>query len=107
MGRCIRRKLAGQDTLSVLALPGTENADYKSVKSLASVLAETMTAPILVAVEQDMAKALGQAIALCRAEEDGVLCIDRVRLGSGDYLDVGSPVGPAFPVVVKTLILQQ
>ena len=107
LGRCIRRKLAGQDTLSVLALPGTENADYKSVKSLASVLAETMTAPILVAVEQDMAKALGQAIALCRAEEDEVLCIDRVRLGSGDYLDVGSPVGPAFPVVVKTLILQQ
>ena len=60
---------------------------------------------ILLAVEADMAKALGQALAL---QTDGpVLCIDRVRLQEGDYLDVGAPVGPALPVVVKTLVLQR
>lgn len=52
-----------------------------------------------------MAKALGQAVALRLPPERPCLCIDRVRLEEGSYLDVASPVGPALPVVVKTLIL--
>jgi len=36
-----------------------------------------------------------------------VVCIDRVSLKAGDYLDVGAPVGPALPVVVKTLVLNR
>ena len=104
---CIRQKLSGQDTLSVLALPGLEAPDYRSIKALAETLAQVMPSPVLVTVEQDMAKALGQAIALCRPPGESILCIDRVRLKAGDYLDVGNPVGPALPVVVKTLILEQ
>lgn len=103
----IRQKLSGQDTLSVLALPELDGLDYARIKALASVLSEAMPAPIIVSVEQDMAKALGQAIALCRPEGDSILCIDRIRLKNGDYLDVGNPIGPALPVVVKTLILEQ
>ena len=103
----IRQKLAGQDTLSVLALPRLDAVDYATVKNLASAIAQAMPSPTILAVEQDMAKALGQAIALNRPTGDGILCIDRVRLKNGDYLDVGNPVGPAFPVVVKTLILEK
>lgn len=103
----IRGKLAGQDTLSVLALPGFADAPYSRIKELARVIAEAVPDPILVCVEQDMAKALGQAIALCRGGDAGILCIDRVRLKNGDYLDVGNPIGPALPVVVKTLILER
>ena len=33
------------------------------------------------------------------------LCIDRVALEEGSFLDIGQPVGPALPVVVKTLVL--
>ena len=46
---------------------------------------------------------------LCAAVSAGaqVLCIDRVKLTQGDYLDVGTPVGPAIPVVIKTLILSK
>ena len=54
-----------------------------------------------------MAKALGQALALRLGRNASILCIDRVRVHPGDYLDVASPVGPAFPVVVKTLVLQR
>ena len=61
--------------------------------------------PLYLAVERDMAKALGQALALYLGPNASILCIDRVRLRAGDYLDVGAPVGPALPVVVKTLIL--
>ena len=103
----IRQKLAGQDTLSVLALPEFDAPNYENIKSLASVIATSMPSPILVTVERDMAKALGQAIALRRPPGESILCIDRVRLKNGDYLDVGSPIGPALPVVVKTLILER
>ena len=100
-----RRKLALQDTESVVAMTGFSGS-YRQVKALAEDLAAAFAGRrILLAVEADMAKALGQALAL---QTDGpVLCIDRVRLQEGDYLDVGAPVGPALPVVVKTLVMKQ
>ena len=61
---------------------------------------------IYLCIEQDMAKALGQALALRLGEDAEILCIDRIKVTDGSYLDVGAPVGPAFPVVVKPLILQ-
>ena len=33
------------------------------------------------------------------------MCLDGVALDEGSYLDIGQPVGPALPVVVKTLVL--
>ena len=101
----IRRKLASQDTESVVAMAGFSGS-YRRVKELAEELAAAFAGRrILLAVEADMAKALGQALAL--HTEKPVLCIDRVRLQDGDYLDVGAPVGPALPVVVKTLVLKR
>ena len=62
---------------------------------------------LIVALESDMAKALGQILALRLGREAPILCIDRVKLEAESYLDVGAPVGPALPVVVKTLILNR
>ena len=59
---------------------------------------------LYLAMETDMAKALGQALAL-RLPQVEILSIDRIRLAPDSFLDVGAPVGPALPVVVKTLIL--
>lgn len=103
----IRQKLAAQDAVSALALPGFAAPSYAQIKALAKSLARTMPNPAILAVERDMAKALGQAISLELPPDRGCLCIDRVRLRPGDYLDVGNPIGPALPVVVKTLILEQ
>ena len=101
----IRASLASQDTESVVAMAGFSGS-YRQVKTLAGQLAAAFAGRrILLAVEADMAKALGQALAL--ETEKPILCIDRVRLRDGDYLDVGAPVGPALPVVVKTLVLKQ
>ena len=60
---------------------------------------------MLVALQQDMAKALGHALALRLPRDRPILCIDNIHLTTDSYLDVGVPVGPALPVVVKTLIL--
>lgn len=101
----IREKLRGQDTEAVLALPGFWEPDYSRIKTLAAKITEGMASQrVLVAVQSDMAKALGQAMAL--STDKPILCIDRVKLSEGDYLDVGQRVGAAFPVVVKTLVLE-
>ena len=101
----IRQKTSQQDSLPVLALPYLNVPNYAAVKKIASILSQVALSPLILVMEQDMAKALGQAIALCRPAGDSILCIDRVRLKNGDYLDVGNPIGPALPVVVKTLVL--
>ena len=102
----IRRELEKQEGICVLSLPGMESPGYGQVKALAEEIAVGMVRkPICLCLEQDMAKALGQALALRLGNSAEILCIDRVRLPEGSYLDVGLPIGPAFPVVVKTLIL--
>lgn len=102
----IRRLLETQDTDAVLSLPGFLAPGYDRVVALAEEIVRGFgTRPVLIAMEQDMAKALGQAVALRLAPGQACLCIDRVRLTEGSYLDVAAPVGPAMPVVVKTLIL--
>ena len=54
-----------------------------------------------------MAKALGHALSARLPENARILCIDRVRALPDTYLDIGAPVGGAFPVVLKTLVLER
>ena len=62
--------------------------------------------PLVVVLENDRAKVLGQSLAVQRGRRDDVVCIDGVHTGLGDYIDIGAPVGAgqAVPVVVKTLV---
>lgn len=94
-----------QDMPWVLAIPGEAPPDYGSLSRLAQTLAEKLgNREIRLCLEGDYAQALGQRLALLLGKDAKILCIDRVRLPEGSYLDVGQPLGPAFPVVVKTLI---
>ncbi|MBQ2785046.1 MAG: ethanolamine ammonia-lyase reactivating factor EutA [Oscillospiraceae bacterium] len=105
---CIRQKRRQQDTQGILFLPGRHNLPYSGIKELARSIAAGMEGqPLWVAAEQDMAKALGQALALQLHDGAQCLCIDGLKLAEGDYLDVGAPVGPAIPVVIKTLIFEK
>ena len=91
-----------------LALPGIQAPAYDQVKAMASAIAEGFgSQPVIVALEQDMAKALGHALALVLPPDREILCIDNVRMDAQSYLDVGAPVGYALPIVVKTLILSR
>ena len=97
-----------QDTDTVvLALKGYDSPSYQQVQTLAKVIvAGSGDRELLICLETDMAKALGHAIRLL-APQRGCLCIDKVRLQNESFLDIGAPVGPALPVVIKTLILSQ
>ncbi|MEG1205710.1 MAG: ethanolamine ammonia-lyase reactivating factor EutA [Angelakisella sp.] len=96
----------------VLSAKGKKNPDYSELKRFAAVLAGGLDsrlppgAPLLVAVECDIAKALGQLIWAALGGRRQLCCIDSVHMEQGDYLDFGAPLmdGLVIPVVVKTLI---
>ena len=96
------------DGPGVLALENLDAPSYTALTESAEKILRHFSGDLLVlAMEQDMAKALGQILALRLGSDAQVLCIDRVRLQESSYLEVGAPVGPALPVVVKTLILSK
>ena len=100
--------LSRLDGPGVLALAEVKGQGYEAVKGLAEeVAAAWPRGPVLIALQQDLAKALGHALALRLGRERPILCIDRVALTTESYLDIASPTGPALPLVVKTLILNR
>ena len=106
--RAVEKAYAGQDADTVvLALEGYTAPTYRQVQELAACLVQgSGQRELLVCLQTDMAKALGHAIRLLQPDR-ACLCIDRVKLQNESFLDIGTPVGPALPVVVKTLILSQ
>lgn len=99
----IRRRLALLDGPGVLAMPGWESPGYGQLQQLAEdILRGAQDKEVFVCTQQDMAKALGQVLAL---RGKPCLCLDNLQLQPDTYLDIGTPVGPALPVVIKTLVL--
>lgn len=96
-----------------LSLPGFSSPKFGDLCRLADGIADGLSEqlsqgfPAIVTVNQDMAKALGHALAFRLPEQTPILCLDSLSLQDGDFLDVGAPVGSgaALPVVIKTLIL--
>ena len=99
------RELSRQEETPVIAMAGIPSPSYAQVAELAEALMAHARPPLLLCLEQDMAKALGQALALRLPEGTPLLCIDRIRIPEGSYLDIAAPVSHALPVVVKTLVL--
>ena len=89
-------------------LPGLAAPDYAALCDLADRLAPALLAlgpPAVVVTREDMAKALGQALAT--RISGPLLCLDGLELPAESYLDVAAPIagGAAYPVVQKTLVL--
>ena len=102
----VSKALQTLDGEGILAIPGFASPSYTQVKELAQILAEGFgDKPVLVCLEADMAKALGHALQLILDSHRPCLCLDGLSFSPGSYLDVGEPVGPAIPVVIKTLVL--
>ena len=103
----IAEKLWQQDADRViLAMPGYRAPTHTQITALARTVSEaTAGRPLFLCLENDMAKALGHSLCLQLPEDVPCLCIDRLGLEEGSFLDVGAPVGPALPVVIKTLVL--
>ena len=94
-----------QEETSVFFISGEEKFSYTRICEVAKLLAEQTKGAIYIALQADAAKALGHRLCLLLPPERPICCIDRVKLTEGSFLDIGAPVGPALPVVIKTLIL--
>ncbi|PXV93603.1 reactivating factor of adenosylcobalamin-dependent ethanolamine ammonia lyase [Lachnotalea glycerini] len=96
----------------VIALSGNFHTSFASVQELAEAILKGSQEivksefPIVIAVENDIGKVLGNAIKVMLECRKDVVCIDGIHAGSGDYLDIGEPIanGRVVPVVTKTLI---
>jgi ethanolamine utilization protein EutA len=95
-----------------LAFTGKPDPSYVEIKNAGYCLAQALDrslapqVPVIIVVECDIAKALGNAVNSCLKGKRSVICIDSIKAEQNDYLDLGKPLmdGLVIPVVVKTLI---
>lgn len=96
----------------ILAMPGKRNPGYMEMKRAAASIRQIMDRvqppgePILLVIESDIAKAMGQMIRQQLDLKRQVVAIDSIHVEDGEYVDMGKPMmnGMVIPVVVKTLI---
>lgn len=96
----------------ILAMPGKRNPGYMEMKRAAAAIRQIMDRvqplgePILLVIESDIAKAMGQMIRQQPDLKRQVVAIDSIHVEDGEYVDMGKPMmnGMVIPVVVKTLI---
>lgn len=95
-----------------ISLSGAGRTSFSDVQNLADAILEgakeaiNSKYPLIVVVENDIGKVLGNAMKVKLEHKKDVICIDGIRTRSGDYIDIGTPIagGHVVPVVIKTLI---
>ncbi|WP_394548414.1 ethanolamine ammonia-lyase reactivating factor EutA [Priestia aryabhattai] len=100
---------SAEDPPVAIALSHFPYCSYRMLQELAKVISAEFDACfkgakcLVVLCEQDIAKALGQALAKQKKELE-IICLDQIDFTHGDYIDLGLPVaGEAISVSIKTL----
>lgn len=90
-----------------IAIKGNKSPSYEEIKLIASKLSEALSLrekPAIIILENDFAKALGQVLKIYLGRTRKMLCIDGIKVESGNYVDIGKPIAGVIPVIIKTLI---
>lgn len=111
MGKRVSNEISVYEGKPVaLAFVGPKNPSYMQIKAMAEEVVKSFenseNQPVIVVVQNDFAKALGQTIKNRLGNDKKVICIDGISTSSGDYIDIGKPVAGVIPVVVKTLVFK-
>lgn len=101
-----------QENMIGICIKGLQKVKYKELHLLSDALLEIDSVcmrndtPLVILCENDLAKALGQLIERKKKNGKCVLCLDKIKMASGDFIDIGKPIlgGIAVPIVIKTLI---
>ena len=98
-----------------IALKEPHDMSFNSINELAQGVFIAMEEyisqkkPLIVVIEADCGKVLGQCLSILLNASSELVCIDQIQVDEGDYIDIGKPVmgGRVVPVVVKTLVFQK
>ncbi|SNS12628.1 Reactivating factor of Adenosylcobalamin-dependent ethanolamine ammonia lyase [Anaerovirgula multivorans] len=105
-------RLENDQQLVALAMKGLKNPSFQQIQQLAKAIIRGVEEklrdgePLIIVVENDMAKILGQGIHAHLVSKRDVICIDSIKVDNGDYIDIGKPLanGKVVPVIIKTLV---
>lgn len=95
-----------------ISLTGKLHTSFLDVQDLANAIIKGAQELIqshhslIIVVENDIGKVLGNALNVMLERKKDVICIDGIHAGEGDYIDIGEPLanGRVVPVITKTLI---
>lgn len=95
-----------------ISLPCPKELSFENIERIACGIykawLESMdrNKPLVVIVEKDIAKVLGQTLQIKSGGEMKFICIDSIYVNDGDYIDVGRPMSKddVVPVIIKTLV---
>lgn len=95
-----------------LALSGPRTLAYQDIRILAQGILLGMkdylalSQRLIVILEKDCGKILGQTLASISSQAIELICLDQLSVGNSDYIDIGRPLmgGRVVPVVIKTLV---
>ncbi|MEM5817715.1 MAG: ethanolamine ammonia-lyase reactivating factor EutA, partial [Desulfitobacterium hafniense] len=102
----------GQTQHLALAFQGPRTLSFLDIQTLAKGIVLGVDEfiagdkPLILIIEKDCGKILGQCLtALCGKHRE-LICIDQLCLENCDYIDIGKPLmgGRVIPVVMKTLV---
>ena len=102
----------GTDEVVAIGLKGNNYKHFDDIQNLADAIIAGIkrynnpNIPLVIVIENDIAKALGNALKLRMDKNRKLICIDSIFARDGDYIDIGEPVanGTVLPVITKTLI---
>lgn len=95
-----------------IAMKGLKCPGFSQIQEIAEKLTEQYDKEcepdkaMIIVLEEDIGKALGQALHHRIKNRRKIICIDGIYCESGDFVDLGEPIvsGKVIPVIVKTLI---
>lgn len=111
----LRLQIDHSEGVVALAMKGPRTMSFADINSLAQGLLWGMEdylckdKPLILVIEADCGKVLGQCINASANRPLEVVCIDQLEVENCDYIDIGKPLmgGRVVPVVLKTLVFNR
>lgn len=111
----LRLQINHSEGVVAIALKGPRTMAFAEIQHLAQGLLWGLAdylckdKPLILVIEADCGKVLGQCINALADRHLELICIDQVEVDNCDYMDIGKPLmgGRVVPVVLKTLVFNR